>query len=46
MTDPDVFILGSAAVSAFGTTVAENCDALLSGRTAFAEPRHFDGKGG
>ena len=45
MTDPDVFILGSAAVSAFGTSVAENCDALLSGRTAFAEPRHFDGKG-
>ena len=44
MTDT-AYILGTAAASALGNTVAENCDALLAGRTAFTEPGHFDAKG-
>ncbi len=45
MAEAPVFILGTAAATPFGGTVRENCDALFAGRTAFAPPRHFDGRG-
>ena len=45
MPDPEVFIRGTAAATPFGVSVRENLDALFAGRTAFAEPRHFDAKG-
>lgn len=45
MAEAPVFILGTAAATPFGGTVRENCDALFAGRTAFAMPRHFDGRG-
>ena len=45
MPDPEVFIRGTAAATPFGASVRENLDALFAGRTAFAEPRHFDAKG-
>ena len=45
MPDPEVFICGTAAATPFGASVRENLDALFAGRTAFAEPRHFDAKG-
>jgi len=45
MTDRSAYIHGAAAVSPLGNTVGGQCDALLAGRTAFAEPRHFDAKG-
>lgn len=45
MTDPSVYILASAAVTPLASTVRENCDALLEGRTCFIQPRHFDSRG-
>ena len=45
MSDAVVYILGTAAVTPMGSTVRENCDALLAGRSCFAPPRHFDAKG-
>lgn len=45
MTDPSVYILGTAAVTPLASTIRENCDALLEGKTGFAQPRHFDSKG-
>ncbi|MBQ9502220.1 MAG: hypothetical protein IJU70_08700 [Lentisphaeria bacterium] len=45
MTEKPVYILGAAAVTPFGSTVRENCDALLAVRTCFSAPRHFDGAG-
>ena len=45
MTETPVFILGTAAVTAFGSTVRENCDALLAGRSCFSAPQHFDSAG-
>ena len=45
MAESPVFILGTAAATAFGGTVRANCDALLAGRDDFAAPRHFDGRG-
>ena len=45
MSEPFVHILGAAAVTPLGSTVRENCDALLAGRSCFALPRHFDSRG-
>ena len=45
MPEHATYIRGAAAVTPLGATVRSNCDALLSGRTAFTEPRHFDAKG-
>ena len=45
MTDPSVYILGTAAVTPLAATVRENCGALLEGRTCFTSPRHFDSRG-
>ena len=45
MSDAAAYILGTAAVTPLGSTVRENCDALLEGRTCFARPRHFDSRG-
>ena len=38
-------VLGSAAATAFGTSVNANCEALFAARTAFRAPTHFDAKG-
>ena len=45
MPEHATYILGAAVATPLGATVKENCDALLAGRTAFTEPRHFDAKG-
>ena len=45
MSEETVHILGAAAVTPLGSTVRENCDALLVGRSCFAAPRHFDSRG-
>ena len=45
MTERPIYIRGSAAVSPLGDTAGKNCSALISGKTAFSSPRHFDAKG-
>ena len=45
MPEHATYLRGTAAATPLGATVKENCDALLAGRTAFTEPRHFDAKG-
>lgn len=45
MTERFTYIRGAAATTPLGTSVRENCDALLAGRTAFTPPCHFDAKG-
>ena len=45
MSESSVHILGTAAVTPLGSTVRDNCDALLAGRSCFAPPRHFDSRG-
>ena len=45
MAEQISYVLGAAAATPLGSTVGENCDALISGRSAFSPPRHFDAKG-
>ena len=45
MSESSVHILGTAAVTPLGSTVRDNCDALLAGHRCFAPPRHFDSRG-
>ena len=45
MTEVPTYIHGAAVLTALGNTPEANCDALLAGRSAFVEPRHFDAKG-
>ena len=45
MPDPAAVVTGRAVATPFGGSVAENCAALLAGRTAFSVPGHFDAKG-
>ena len=45
MPERITYVRGAAATSPLGGNVKDNCDALLAGRTAFSEPRHFDAKG-
>ena len=41
----DAVIAAAGMATALGDGVRENVAALLAGKRAFSEPRHFDGKG-
>jgi len=45
MADLAAAVVGSAVATAFGSSLRENCDALLAARNDFRAPCHFDAGG-